>query len=660
MSVTEPIQIPIEGDARDFIADAKKVQEQMDILAHRLEKAGVSQAAYNKAIANSKGAITGQTDAVKSSALSITDLRSAYMIAADAARIAGQVWQATGQEFINYAEQVKDFSRSLGASAEETSKIIQVADDVRISTQSLKMAFKEAQKDGIEPNIEGLAKLSDAYLALPPGVERTQFAIDKFGSKAGPEMEKLLVKGSAAIRDMSDAVSENLIMTDAGIKASDDYQASLDTLKDSAYGVQVAFGAKITPVLNAFMRVVLADIEAVGVFKDVLSGDKSLAEAANEVADIINSNGFEVFGFQIGEVSDTVENDLNPALEDNADALTAQKEAVQGAKDSLKEYEDALDAVSKANQDMESMSRTIAEDQKKYIGDHNSAVADLATAEREYAEAAKEHGKNSEEALTKLGDIDIAKEGIQELEATWHESANNMIYDMVLVGLSAGGLLDSEQKALDEYAVKAGIKTQADIDEANRRREIADSTIAGILQSEDVLAEQRKVDAETLRLQEAITSAESITASQNEAAAIAQVSLYTMRETDNQALLAAKAKITAAAYASIKYPGGSSGGGGANPAAVVVQAGGIGGRDEPLRHATGGDFLIPMSYGNEGFRMGNGDTASGGERVTITPKGQSPASGATYNITINNPKKETAEASIRAAMKKIAYTGAEA
>jgi len=305
MSVTEPIQIPIEGDARDFIADAKKVQEQMDILAHRLEKAGVSQAAYNKAIANSKGAITGQTDAVKSSALSITDLRSAYMIAADAARIAGQVWQATGQEFINYAEQVKDFSRSLGASAEETSKIIQVADDVRISTQSLKMAFKEAQKDGIEPNIEGLAKLSDAYLALPPGVERTQFAIDKFGSKAGPEMEKLLVKGSAAIRDMSDAVSENLIMTDAGIKASDDYQASLDTLKDSAYGVQVAFGAKITPVLNAFMRVVLADIEAVGVFKDVLSGDKSLAEAANEVADIINSNGFEVFGFQIGEVSDT-------------------------------------------------------------------------------------------------------------------------------------------------------------------------------------------------------------------------------------------------------------------------------------------------------------------------------------------------------------------
>ena len=39
-------------------------------------------------------------------------------------------------------------------------------------------------------------------------------------------------------------------------------------------------------------------------------------------------------------------------------------------------------------------------------------------------------------------------------------------------------------------------------------------------------------------------------------------------------------------------------------------------------HATGGTFMIPSSYGNEGFAMGNGDTASGGELISITPKGQ--------------------------------------
>lgn len=36
--------------------------------------------------------------------------------------------------------------------------------------------------------------------------------------------------------------------------------------------------------------------------------------------------------------------------------------------------------------------------------------------------------------------------------------------------------------------------------------------------------------------------------------------------------------------------------------------------------ANGGSFMIPMGFGNEGFNLGGIATASGGERVTITPK----------------------------------------
>ena len=43
---------------------------------------------------------------------------------------------------------------------------------------------------------------------------------------------------------------------------------------------------------------------------------------------------------------------------------------------------------------------------------------------------------------------------------------------------------------------------------------------------------------------------------------------------------------------------------------------------QPSPHFAGGSFMIPTSYGNEGFAMGNGDTASGGELISITPKGQ--------------------------------------
>ena len=88
MTTTEPVIIPIEGDANDFIADAKKVQAEMDAMSKKLKEAGVSQSAYNKAVASAKGTTQQTTEAVKKSSISITDLRSAYMIAADAARVA--------------------------------------------------------------------------------------------------------------------------------------------------------------------------------------------------------------------------------------------------------------------------------------------------------------------------------------------------------------------------------------------------------------------------------------------------------------------------------------------------------------------------------------------------------------------------------------------
>jgi len=40
-------------------------------------------------------------------------------------------------------------------------------------------------------------------------------------------------------------------------------------------------------------------------------------------------------------------------------------------------------------------------------------------------------------------------------------------------------------------------------------------------------------------------------------------------------------------------------------------------------YAQGGSFIIPSQYGNEGYPLGPGKTASAGETVTVTPKGES-------------------------------------
>lgn len=581
-------------------------------------------------------------NAAQTATMGWTEFRSMYSTVLDVVRVGQQVWQATGQEFVNYAEQVKNMSRALGASAEETSRIIQVADDVRISYNSLKVAMKEAQKDGIEPNIENLAKLADQYKAIQSPAERTKFLLETFG-KSGLEMGKLMEKGGDGIRAMSDAIDENLIMTEKGIQASDEYQKSLDDLQDAAKGVQMAFGEKIVPVLNAFMRIVLADIQAVGVFRDVLAGDKSLADAAREVADIINDNGFEIFGLQIGNIAESVD-DSTQSFEDNSGAVAENADALKAAEQALKDYKDQLEAVSKANQDAERFIQSYADSQKNY--------------EKTHAEAAKRLNEAIAEGDTEA--IEEARKAIQELEAQWHESTNKMIYDMVLAKVSVDGLTDAEFRATQQLAVQMGIRTQAQADEAIAMMEKANAIADGIALQEDVMNEKNDADAKMLELEAAKEAAAKQTSETivngNMQGMSSEQQLAASVDAATQAInrQAEAAQRNAAALSAMGAAGGQGGAGGNQPARRNARGGGGAGK----KHASGGEFVVPQQYGNEGFALGNYGTASAGETITVTPAGQKP--GAIYNVTINNPKREATEDSMKNFFSKMRYLGVAA
>lgn len=589
----------------------------------------------SRRIAADKAAGAASQNAAKSATMGWTEFRSMYSTVLDVVRVGQQVWAATGQEFVNYAEQVKNMSRTLGASAEETSRIIQVADDVRISYDSLKVAMKEAQKDGIEPNIENLAKLADQYKAIQSPAERTKFLLETFG-KSGLEMGKLMEQGGDGIRSMSDAIDESLIMTEKGIKASDEYQRSLDDLQDAAKSVQMAFGEQVVPVMNAFMRIVLSDIEAVGVFRDVLAGNKSLAEAGREVAEIINSNGFEVFGFQIGKIAESTEESTD-AFYENGDAVTDNADALKAAEQALKDYKDALEAVSRANQDAERFMQSYADFQKNYEESHADAAQRL-------NEAMKE---GDSEAIAE------ARGAIQELEAQWHESTQKMIYDMVMAKVAVDGLTDAEFKATQELAVQMGIRTQAQADEAIAMMEKATAIADGIALQEDVVNEKADADAKLLELEAAKEAAAAETtqtivdgnnaAVQSEQALTASIDAASValgRQAD-----AARKAAEAMMYANAAAP---------NTGTTATNKGGRGGGGGK-KHEFGGEFIVPPQYGREGFALGDYGTASAGEKITITPPGKS--TGGVYNIVINNPKREAAEDTLRAFFSKMRYLG---
>ena len=137
-----------------------------------------------------------------------------------------------------YDQQVKELMLRTGGTAEETSRLIQTVDDAGISYETLSTAMRFAVKNGIEPNIESIARLSTEYLALNGPVERGQFLLDKFG-RSGMDMARIMDMGGEAILNMSQAVEKNLIVTDDAIQASEEYRVKVDNLSDSFEGLKV-------------------------------------------------------------------------------------------------------------------------------------------------------------------------------------------------------------------------------------------------------------------------------------------------------------------------------------------------------------------------------------------------------------------------------------
>ena len=168
---------------------------------------------------------------------------------------AGAAIKSLADKFQNYAFQVEDFGRIIGATPEEASKLIQVADDVRLSVESMTAAMRGAITKGYAPTVANLAQMSDAYLKLEPGIERSRYLVETFG-RAGLEMGKLLELGSEKIQEMGDSVEGTArLMTQQGINAAKDYYAAMDQLGEAAENVTLALGQQATGAVTDFTNV---------------------------------------------------------------------------------------------------------------------------------------------------------------------------------------------------------------------------------------------------------------------------------------------------------------------------------------------------------------------------------------------------------------------
>jgi hypothetical protein len=457
--------------------------------------------------------------------------------------VAGALSKAVS-EAQDYDQQIKGLMVSTGASADQTSRMVQVLDDAGIEFNTVTKAMKEMAKDGTEPSIEEIASLSDEFLKLQTGAERGQFLLDKFG-KSGLDMARAMALGGDEIRKMNSEMEGGLILTEENIASSEEYRKNLDNLSDSVRGLKTALGNELIP---------------------------SLSRASDMTIDLLdNANDLSEKGFGYGEGK---LNAFSLAMDFMAQRVAKGKEEQYAMRDAVNAHADALDgtltpaiiaasdatvAYERNNQDFLSTIGTMQSAETSYNDNVKSLAEERIQIETDRATAISQGWWEGSEKIKEF-DAALVENTLKSQEnATQHElDSRKIMFGLMQQQMAMDGLDATETATLQRLGVQWGIFSQTVVNESQR----------------------------------AISYAEGI------AKAINNIKDKTVRITVIQ---------EGAAASNISYELGTQ---------LGYRTGG------KQKNAGGGSYVIPKSFGNEGFNMGGLGTASGGERVSISQNGQ--------------------------------------
>jgi hypothetical protein len=162
---------------------------------------------------------------------------------------------------MKYADEVSNLSRTIGATTQESSRLIQVSDDVKISTDQLTVALNASITKGYAPTIDGLMHMSDAYLAIQDPIARAKYLVDTFG-RSGREMGRLMELGSEGIKKAGE--SAKMILSPADIQKMKDFYLATDDLSDSFDALKVSVGLAASGPISQFFQTLSNGITVMG------------------------------------------------------------------------------------------------------------------------------------------------------------------------------------------------------------------------------------------------------------------------------------------------------------------------------------------------------------------------------------------------------------
>lgn len=244
------IDLVLREDMARKMAEARKAVAAM---TEEEKKATVTSAQHAAAMSKTEEKTRKQADQNKATTLSFTELNSALEIGRKALGYVEQAYNAVIAPTVAYAAQIRELSRTIGASAEESSKLIQAADDVGIEVGTIQAAMEAAIRKGVRPSIDGLAELANRYNDIQDPITQTKFLMDNFG-RSGADLAPLMKLGSAGIREAGEAALETgQVMSEQGVASARQYEIAMDNLGDRVEGLKIKLGTSLIPALTSTM-----------------------------------------------------------------------------------------------------------------------------------------------------------------------------------------------------------------------------------------------------------------------------------------------------------------------------------------------------------------------------------------------------------------------
>jgi hypothetical protein len=213
--------------------------------------------------------------AIRANRGAVSDLRAAwvgYAAVAGTAVAAGRLIIRGIEETIGatleYADEVRRLSQVSGEGAEATSRFVQVLDDFKITAANAETAMRTMRTTGLTPTTESLARASDQFLGLNPGIERTNFLLTTFG-RQGASFAEIMLQGSEAIREHSAAIEDGLVLTEQDLLRTRELEIATDRLDDAKKALAFTLGMRFVPGATRAMDALLEFIETARVGRNV-------------------------------------------------------------------------------------------------------------------------------------------------------------------------------------------------------------------------------------------------------------------------------------------------------------------------------------------------------------------------------------------------------